>query len=66
ADELGMMNISDSSVEYGETPMKCRFGLIVASGHCLDPALHRQFANLVQQLSADTLLRFAGESPMLP
>ncbi|MCE3051824.1 hypothetical protein HAX54_050924, partial [Datura stramonium] len=34
------MRIGDSPVGSSKTPMEHRFGLILASGHYLDPALH--------------------------
>ncbi|MCE3050299.1 hypothetical protein HAX54_046853, partial [Datura stramonium] len=34
-----------------ETPMKCRFRLILASVHCLDPASHRCFTDHIRRFS---------------
>ncbi|MCE2056140.1 hypothetical protein HAX54_044108, partial [Datura stramonium] len=52
------MCISDSSVGYAETPMECRFGLILALGHCLDPALHWQFTNKDRRFTTLSLIKY--------
>ncbi|MCE5166354.1 hypothetical protein HAX54_017885, partial [Datura stramonium] len=41
----GMTTIGYSSVGSGKMPMEHRFRLILALGHYLDPALHRQFVD---------------------
>ncbi|MCD9646932.1 hypothetical protein HAX54_037189, partial [Datura stramonium] len=60
-DALGTITIDDSPIGSDETLMEHRFGPILASAHCLDPALHRRFADR-DQWSADTLLQPAGVS----
>ncbi|MCD9638413.1 hypothetical protein HAX54_022372, partial [Datura stramonium] len=46
-----MVTIGYLPVRSGETPMKFRFWLILASGHCPDPALHRRFADRDQKFA---------------
>ncbi|MCD9639019.1 hypothetical protein HAX54_023263, partial [Datura stramonium] len=42
---LGTMTFGDSLVGSGETPMKHRYKASLASGHYLDPVLHRRFTD---------------------
>ncbi|MCD7446345.1 hypothetical protein HAX54_004333, partial [Datura stramonium] len=57
--DLGMTTFGDSPVGSGETLMKRRSNLQLASSHCLDPMLHRESA-----VDRGFLLRLTGASPI--
>ncbi|MCD9644922.1 hypothetical protein HAX54_033453, partial [Datura stramonium] len=42
---FGTMTFDDSQVGFDETPTNCRSKTSLASGHSLDPVLHRWFAD---------------------
>ncbi|MCD9640603.1 hypothetical protein HAX54_026009, partial [Datura stramonium] len=46
------MTFGDSPVGSGEMPMEHRSKASLASGHCLDPVLHRRFANQYRRLAS--------------
>ncbi|MCE0482552.1 hypothetical protein HAX54_041411 [Datura stramonium] len=50
-DEVGTTTIGYSLIESGKIPMERQFRLILASGHCLDPALHQRFADRDRRFS---------------
>ncbi|MCE3049605.1 hypothetical protein HAX54_045378, partial [Datura stramonium] len=57
-DELRMMAIDYSLVGSGEMLMECWFGLILALGHCLEPALHQYFTDQDRRIEEFLLIRY--------
>ncbi|MCD9559151.1 hypothetical protein HAX54_016972, partial [Datura stramonium] len=57
-DELGTTTIGDSPIGSSETLMEHRFRLILASGHCLDQALHRRFVDQDWRFSSLSLIEY--------
>ncbi|MCD7471119.1 hypothetical protein HAX54_011407 [Datura stramonium] len=57
-DELGSKTIDYSPVGSSKTSMERQFRLILASGHCLDPALYWRFMNRHWRFVALSLIEY--------